>query len=147
MVRIRSYQSQDRDQVIGLIKAVSFEILKEKKSIEDLRDIGRVYLKKDGVFFVAEKNGRIVGTLAVYRKDLKTAKVRRFYVASDCRGQGVGTKLLEKTLKFCKKRGYKKVFLSTYKEMEQAVSFYKKRGFKRKSTSEKLIFFEKSLSK
>jgi GNAT superfamily N-acetyltransferase len=113
------------------------------QKLEDLDNIKKEYFDKNGVFYVAEDNGKIIGTIAVKREKGKTARLKRMYVAKRYRKMGVGQRLLSKILKFCRGKGYSKMILSTTAQMAVAINFYKKNEFKRYKTKKGKIFFEK----
>jgi GNAT superfamily N-acetyltransferase len=55
-------------------------------------------------------------------------EINKFWFAEECRGMGIGGKLLEKTEEIAKGKGAKKALLTTFDF--QARSFYEKRGYK-----------------
>ncbi len=69
----------------------------------------------------------------VFEERLKTkhiAEIYGFYVSTDHRGEGVGTRLLEHALLLIrKKRGIVKARLYVNTEQRAAVSLYRKTGF------------------
>lgn len=90
--------------------------------------------KKDDLCFVAEINGNIAG--AVWVRDMEDYGhiedgVPSFVISlyKKYRGQGLGTRLMEKMCMELKTRGYKKASLSVQK-LNYAVRMYKKLGFK-----------------
>ena len=56
-------------------------------------------------------------------------KLEMLFIASEYRGKGIGTKLIETMLKLLKNKGYKKTSLAVQKD-NYAVKMYKKVGFK-----------------
>ena len=63
------------------------------------------------------------------------------------RGQGYGSKILEKTLDEAKKIGFKSVKLKVYEDNKVAFNLYKKHGFKKIGIEDKQIWMEKNLMK
>lgn len=144
MINIRKYEEIDKEKVIKLVHEVLFEIFNaEARNIEDLKKIKEEYFEKGGIFYVAEDDGKIIGTIAVKREN-NIARLKRMFVDKKYRKQKIAQKLLDKTLKFCKSKYYKKIILSTYPQMKTAIEFYKKNGFKEYKRNEQ-IFFEKNL--
>lgn len=45
--------------------------------------------------WIAEKDGKVVGSIFVVRHDEKTAKLRMLYVDASARGLGIGNRLIE----------------------------------------------------
>lgn len=147
MINIREYKESDREAIIKLVNEVCLEIFNEPAyKIEDLDNIKKEYFGNKGVFYVAEDNGKLIGTIAVKEKD-GSAKLKRMYVAKDYRRKGIGKQLLNKIIEFCRSKGYKKIILSTYPQMKDALEFYKKNGFKEYKDKEnhEQLFFERAI--
>ncbi|MFX1324153.1 MAG: GNAT family N-acetyltransferase [Promethearchaeota archaeon] len=79
--------------------------------------------------WVVEKDSKIIGSIAIVKVDDKTAQLRWFLVEPHERNKGIGTKLMEEALGFCKSKGYDKVILGTISELEAARRMYIKNGF------------------
>ena len=79
-----------------------------------------------GKFLIAIEDGKIVGSMSVvlWQKDL--AELRDFYVKPNYRNKGVGRKLLEATLEFCKKKNVRKIHAKLF---PQYFKFFKEYGF------------------
>src|SRR5690606_14175017 len=82
--------------------------------------------------FVAELDGHIVGISLFYIR-YSTWKGRRLYledivVTEHMRGQGVGKRLFDETLKLCKDRKYSGMVWQVLEWNEPAINFYKKYG-------------------
>ena len=84
--------------------------------------------KKDKLW-VVEMHGRIVGSIAIVNVDGDTAQLRWFILAPEAQGEGIGKKLMESAIKFCKSMGYRKIILWTFSDLNAARSLYKKFGF------------------
>ena len=55
----------------------------------------------------------------------------RWFIASDrIRGKGVGTRLIDLAMDFCRQKDYRKVFLHTFKGLEPARHLYERHAFK-----------------
>ena len=80
--------------------------------------------------WVAELEGRIVGSIAIQGRDEGTAQLRWFLVVPDYRGSGMGGRLLEDALAFCRSRGFRLVFLWTVAELTEAARLYLAAGFR-----------------
>lgn len=87
-------------------------------------------------FLVAELDSKVVGFVdgnvikneGIYREDV--AYLSRLVVLSDCRGLGIGTKLIEEFSFLVKKNGCKAIKICAFMENSSAVSLYKEKGFK-----------------
>lgn len=76
--------------------------------------------------FTATKNGEVVGVIkgrSLYRE----IHISELIVAQDCRGQGIGSRLLSVVKTFFQGKGYDNLNLTTYRF--QAPEFYQKCGF------------------
>lgn len=80
-------------------------------------------------FWIAESHGEIVGSIAVVRRTEDRAQLRYFLVRPDHRGIGLGKKLFELALNFCRDRRYKSVYLETTDDQTTAIAMYTAAGF------------------
>jgi len=85
---------------------------------------------KDRIW-LAETNDQIVGSIAIVGHSKTEAQLRWFFVHPKYRGIGVGRKLLNEALHFCKERKYRTVFLWTTSDLSTAQQLYTGAGFKR----------------
>ena len=81
-------------------------------------------------FFIAEKDGVIVGNVAILGYSDTEAQLRWFLIEPEFRGIGLGQKLFKRAMQFCEKMDYKKVWLLTTSDQEKASSMYEREGFK-----------------
>jgi N-acetylglutamate synthase-like GNAT family acetyltransferase len=79
--------------------------------------------------WLAEINGRIIGSIAIVGRSKVDAQLRWFLVHPDYRGFGIGKELLKDALQFCREHEYKTVFLWTTSELMQACHLYTQFGF------------------
>jgi len=87
-------------------------------------------LDKDRIW-LAETNGRIIGSIAIAGYSKVDAQLRWFLVHPDYRGLGIGKNLLKDALQFCKERQYKTVFLWTTSQLIEAWHLYTRFGFRK----------------
>lgn len=112
----------------------------------DLFNIEEFYFDKGNLFFVAEVDGDIVGTVAVdfmpalpegegtavFEGIIRVAKadcsLERLYVLPDFRGKGIGKALWQVTIDAAKARGCQLMEIWSDKILEDAHLLYEKRG-------------------
>ena len=100
-----------------------FEYYVMKGLAEFLRDPGESRL------WIAEIDNSIIGSIAIV-KTPRGAQLRWFLVDAEHQGNGIGRKLMNTAMQFCKERGYKHMFLWTTNILDAARHLYKEFGFK-----------------
>ena len=84
-----------------------------------------------------ECNGGPAGSIAIAKADESTAQLRFFMLEPEMRQRGYGNRLMDMALRFCRDRGYKKVFLLTITAQVIARHVYETHGFHRVSSNDK----------
>ncbi len=90
---------------------------------------------KDNGLFVAERDGKVVGTFQVtlipglVARGRKRGKIESVHVAPECRGIGIGKIMIAHALAFAKGRGGGLIELSSNKSRLDAHRFYRNLGF------------------
>lgn len=133
---IRKFRTGDAEQVRSLITGIMEKEFRQDMSAypsSDLDDISVSYGNIGEVFFVAEDDGKIVGTVAVKRDDERHALLRRFFVAPEYRGQKLGKKLLHHLIDYCRDVGYQEIMVKTTTHMLRAIKLFQKSGFTEKA--------------
>ncbi|WP_262692327.1 bifunctional helix-turn-helix transcriptional regulator/GNAT family N-acetyltransferase [Kordiimonas aestuarii] len=97
---------------------------------EILADFGRHHDKERERAWIAEVDGRIVGSIFLMRATDELAKLRLLYVEPDTRGMGLGQKLVEDCISGARQRGYKRMTLWTQSTLSAARKIYERAGFK-----------------
>lgn len=93
-------------------------------------DFLRRYDPASDASFIAEVEGRMVGSVLVTRADATTAKLRVLYVETEMRGHGIGARLLDAALAFARDRGHLTMRLWTNAVLVEARRLYERRGFR-----------------
>jgi ribosomal protein S18 acetylase RimI-like enzyme len=81
--------------------------------------------------WIAERGGQMVGCIAIVAASPVTAQLRWFLVDPSSRGYGLGKKLLQEALAFCRQAGYTDVILWTDSALTTAARLYKAAGFRK----------------
>jgi N-acetylglutamate synthase-like GNAT family acetyltransferase len=94
-----------------------------------LAEFAKSHSSREGIW-IAEKEERIVGSVAIVKFSEKEAQLRWLLLDPEVRGQGLGRRLVEESLNFCKKAEYSSVFLWTVNTLPVSAMLYKSVGFK-----------------
>lgn len=84
--------------------------------------------EKDRVW-ICEQGDKMVGFLALMHRGDQTAQLRYFLLLPECRGLGLGRRLMESFMSFLREKGYRHCYLWTTSEQETAIALYKRYGF------------------
>ncbi len=83
-----------------------------------------------GEIWLAESEDRIAGFIALVRIDLQTAQLRWFLIEPEFRGCGLGRRLMDTLMAFCRQQGYQHIFLWTFQGLDAATHLYEQYGFR-----------------
>lgn len=85
---------------------------------------------RDG-FWIAEVQKSAEGSIAIDGIHAATegAHLRWFIVSQALRGTGMGAKLLDTAIRYCRERGYPSVYLHTFEGLSAARKLYERSGF------------------
>ena len=105
-----------------------FQISAEREA----RFINRFIKNEDEIMLVAMDGERVVGNGVIERERIPRLAHRArltLTVLRDYWGQGIGTRLMDMMLDFCRESGAELVFLECRADNERAIRLYKKFGF------------------
>jgi len=85
----------------------------------------------DGIWFV-QVDGVIVGCIVICGEsnDSQGARLRWFIIDSDYQGLGLGNRLMNVAMEFCRQKQFHRVYLTTFAGLHSARHLYEKHGFK-----------------
>lgn len=101
---------------------------------KDLDNIGETYLKqKDSCFWVAESDGRVVGSVACLPAENAPGclELKRMSVRRSHRGMGIAKALCRTVADFTRERGYTTVILYTSVVQTDAQKLYEHMGYEK----------------
>ena len=122
-IRIRRGAAADSAAAAAVVRAVYDEFSftwDEHGYHADLRDVETSY----AAFFVAELNGRIVGTAGLTER----GSLERLYVLPAARGAGAGSALLAAVADEARRRGHQRLEIWSDKRFEDAHRLYQREG-------------------
>jgi GNAT superfamily N-acetyltransferase len=96
---------------------------------QELESLSRVYAAPDGCFVLARRAGAVVGCGAVRRLSESACEMKRLYVISDRRGEGVGRMIVGALVDRARSLGYRSMLLDTLPAMKRAQALYASFGF------------------
>lgn len=133
-IRIRRFEAVDQQGVIDVILPIQREEFGIAISVADQPDLQAIpdfYQVGNGDFWVATKQGQIIGTIGLKDIGAQQVALRKMFVAAPFRGRefGVAAQLLSALLEEAWQRGVKDIYLGTTDKFLAAHRFYEKHGF------------------
>lgn len=130
-VLIRPFRPADQAEARALILAglgEHFGFIDETLN-PDLDDIDAHYLRRGSEFFVAELDGRIVGTAGLIFETEDVARIVRMSVDAGRRRCGIASALVTACKAASQRRGVRDLHVFTEPHWVDAVEFYLSQGF------------------
>ena len=133
---IRKIEAKDNTAVAQLIRAVFDElnIPKVGTAYADpyLDFMFEEYSKPRSVYFVVEKNDKIIGGAGIAPLENEVAtlcELQKMYFLPEARGRGIGSQMMALCLQAAKEYDFYNCYLETMPFMHDAQKLYKKVGF------------------
>ena len=129
-VEFRHFEAGDESAFRELNEAwIAGNFVVEEKDWEVLNDpVGRI-LNPGGAIFMAMQEGAAVGTCALLAMKDGSFEVAKMTVAEQCRGQGIGKKLLAHVIGQAREMGASRLYLETNSKLQSAIHVYESLGF------------------
>ena len=131
-VLVQPAQDEDHSAIRELFRAGLDEgLVPDNDTGADVETLVDAYFSDEGQsnFWVAKHSDVVIGMIGVQKTSEGTAEVRRLRVRTGYRRHGVGTKLVEQALTFCRHHSYLKVILDVRIERGPAIALFEKFGF------------------
>ncbi|MEP7375794.1 MAG: GNAT family N-acetyltransferase [Chitinophagaceae bacterium] len=131
---IETYREKYKAEITQLILNIQqneFNVPVTITDQPDLLDIENFYFRKDGNFWVAVENERVIGTIALIDIGNRQSALRKMFVHKDHRGKekGIGQLLLNTLINWCRQKGIDEIYLGTVEQLHAAKRFYERNGF------------------
>lgn len=132
---IRRHASGDFEQLIKMQcefygREFSFPEAIQKDAIEKpMLEFEKNFNPDHDGSWVAEIDGKVVGCVLSTKESEEVARLRQLFVDPSTRGLGLGKKLVDECIDFCRQKGFKRVMLYTNKAYIAAARVYDNAGF------------------
>jgi DNA-binding MarR family transcriptional regulator/GNAT superfamily N-acetyltransferase len=103
-------------------------------------DFARNYDEERERCWIAEMDGRNVGSVFLVKENDKVARLRLLLVDPAARGRGLGTRLTDECIRFARERRYRSITLWTHQVLTAARHIYERAGFRLTSSEARHSF-------
>jgi len=137
----------------------AFDAYIERALADEIDRIEVYYPEHGGAFWVVTLRGGLVGMFGLERASDDAMELRRMYVDPSARRLGIGRQMLLYAEAECRRRGFKRLELSTAEIQTEAIALYRSCGYRlvREELAEhgsnktvgsgmRRLYFEKTLS-
>lgn len=134
MIQVHPFTAAYADQIYDFILHIQqqeFGLPVTRAQQPDLADIPGNYQQGNSNFWIAARNGQLIGTIALMDLGEGKAALRKMFVHQDYRGRehGVALQLLEALKDWSRSHGISNIYLGTPDILHAAHRFYEKNGF------------------
>lgn len=129
-MEIKLFEPKYRDDMIFMILEAKNALGRIPRLNEDLLDIDANYISTGNMFWIAiDDNDRVIGTIGTKIISEHEMWLKRLYVKSTLKRQGIGKKLYKKAEEFAKKKGIDIIYTRFASDYVEAQRFYPAIGF------------------
>jgi putative acetyltransferase len=131
---IRNWQPDDRAPAASIIHSVLAEYglgWEPSGADRDVLEVEQFYQFAGGEFWVIEHQGKLVGTGAYYpiQRGHNAVEIRKMYLLSEARGQGLGRFLLQQLEGAIAARQFDQIWIETASVLAEAANLYESNGY------------------
>ncbi len=128
---LRPARREDAAAVRGVVFAALREHGLEPDPQGTDRDLDDIPAGYDGGFFdvLVDSAGRVVGSVGLVDEGGGLCELRKMYLVRECRGSGLGRRLLEHALLEARRLGFRRMRLETASVLADATRLYLRAGF------------------
>ena len=143
-VEIRAARLDDIEGILDALEPVAAEnrwLASEVPLPRDrMRDGFKATIESPATaLFAVADHERIDGSLGIYRIAFSGVAELGMSLLPEYRGRGIGTRLIERAIAFCRERDYYKITLYVHPWNDAALALYEKFGFEREGYLRKHI--------
>ena len=129
-MRIIMYEEKYRDDLIFMILEAKNALGRIPRLNEDLLDVVGNYIKTGNMFWIAvDDNDRVIGSIGTKIVSSNEMWLKRLYVKSAMKRQGIGKKLYKKAEEFAIQKGIDTIYTRFSSDYIEAQKFYPSIGF------------------
>ena len=116
----------------------NFGLFFEAKVASELSEFLQRFDETQDGFWTVCVDDRVEGSVAIDGMNAEKggAHLRWLILSEKIRGRGMGNRLMDEAVSFCRKKGYKRVYLWTFEGLHAARHLYEKFGFRLKEQLE-----------
>ena len=96
---------------------------------ESLAEFGKQFDPTRDRLWIAERQGRILGSVGILSRENGQCQLRWLLVTPDARGVRLGATLLDSCIEFARSAGYRGIYLWTVHTLAAAARLYERAGF------------------
>ena len=129
-MEIKLFKSKYRDDMIFMILEAKDALGRVPHLNEDLLDIVDNYFSTGNMFWIAiDDNDRVIGSIGTNIISTNEMWLKRLYVKSTLKRQGIGKKLYKQAEEFAIQKGIDTIYTRFSSDYVEAQKFYPSMGF------------------